>query len=160
MVMRRHAFLRGRRIGACCRRYCHADLHLGPSNPDGSDEELHLVLLPCKDMLDSGPDPGSSPVCPRHCFRHGLALRLSLVDVRLQAVVSEPFLDGLRSVGAVGPDRRGGVVLGHDISELGTVMGARTRHRPTPDEAMRTVDARVICVTEHRNGDVMGLRWR
>jgi hypothetical protein len=59
----------------------HADLHLGSSNPDGPDEELHFVLLPCKDMLDSGPDLGSSPVCPRRRFRHWLALRLSLVDV-------------------------------------------------------------------------------
>lgn len=65
----------------------HADLHLGPSNPDGPDELLHLVLLPSKDMLDRGPDLGSSPVCPRHRFRHCLAFRLSLVDVRLQAIV-------------------------------------------------------------------------
>lgn len=135
----------------------HADLHLGPSNPDGPDEELHLVLLPCKDTLDSGPDLGSSPVGPRRRFRHLLALRLSLVDVRLQAVVPQPFLVDLGSVGAVSPDGRGGVVLSDDVPELSAVMGARTRHRPTPDEAMRPVDARVIFVTEHQNGDVVAL---
>jgi len=33
-----------------------ADLHLGPFDADGSNEELHLVLLPGEDMLDGGPD--------------------------------------------------------------------------------------------------------
>ena len=122
----------------------HAYFHLGPSNPDGPDEELHLVLLPGKDMLDRGPDLGSSPVCPRHRFRHGFALRLSLVNVRLQAVVLQPFLIGLRAIGTVGPDGRGGIVLGHDVPELSAVMGARRRHRPSPDEAMRPVDPGVV----------------
>jgi hypothetical protein len=32
----------------------HADLHLGPANANGSDEELHLVLLPGEDQLRYG----------------------------------------------------------------------------------------------------------
>ena len=39
-------------------------------------------------------------------------------------------------------------------------MGRRTRHGQFPDEAMRPIDARVVLVTEHRNGNVMGLGWR
>lgn len=77
------------------------------------------------------------------------------MDVRLQAIVLQPFLVGLRAIGAVGPDGRGRVILGHDVPELSAVMGARTRHRPSPDEPMRPVDAGMVLVTEHRNGDVM-----
>lgn len=36
-------------------------------------------------------------------------------------------------------------------------MGARTRHRPPPDEAVRSVDAGMVFVTEHRNSNVMCL---
>lgn len=36
-------------------------------------------------------------------------------------------------------------------------MGARTRHRPSPDEAVRSVDAGMVFVTEHRNSNVMCL---
>lgn len=92
---------------------------------------------------------------PRHRFRHGFALRLPLMDVRLQAIVLQPCLIGLRAIGAVGPDRRCRIVRGHDVPELGAVMGARTRHRPSSDEAVRPVDARMVLVTEHRNGNVM-----
>ena len=34
----------------------HADLRLGSVDTDRPDEELHLVLLPGKDVLDGGPD--------------------------------------------------------------------------------------------------------
>jgi hypothetical protein len=34
----------------------HADLHRGPFDTNGSNEELHLVLLPGEDMLDGGSD--------------------------------------------------------------------------------------------------------
>lgn len=77
------------------------------------------------------------------------------MEVRLQAIVLQPFLVGLRAIGTVGPDSRGGIVLGHDIPELSAVMGGRTRHRPSLDEPMRPVDAGMVFVTEHRNGDVM-----
>ncbi|MNL60546.1 hypothetical protein D3C87_1843640 [compost metagenome] len=106
-------------------------------------------------MLDGGAHFRSSPIGPRHRFRHWFALRLPLVDVRLQAIVLQPFFIGLRAIGAVGPDRRCRVVLGDDIPELGAVMGARTRHRPSPDEAVCPVDARMVLVTEHRNSNVM-----
>lgn len=122
----------------------HADLHLGPADPNGADEELHLVLLPGEDMLDGGAHFRAAAIGPRHRFRHGFALRLPLMDVRLQAIVLQPCLIGLRAIGAVGPDRRCRIVRGHDVPELGAVMGARTRHRPSSDEAVRPVDAGMV----------------
>ncbi len=77
------------------------------------------------------------------------------MDVRLQAVALQPFFVGLRAISAVCPNRRGGIVLDDDVSELRAVMGGGTRHRPSPDEPMRPVDAGVVLVTEHRNGDVV-----
>jgi hypothetical protein len=65
----------------------HADLHCRPADTNGSDKELHLVLLPGEHMLDGRPDLRSSSVRPRHRFRHWFALRLSLVDVRPQVSV-------------------------------------------------------------------------
>lgn len=77
------------------------------------------------------------------------------MNVRLQAIVLQPRLVAIRAVGTVGPDGRGGIVLGVDGSELGAVMGGRTHHRPSPDEPMRPVDAGMVFVIEHRNGDVV-----
>lgn len=59
-----------------------ADLRLGSVDTDRSVEELHLVLLPGKDMLDGRPDLRSSPIGFRHRLRHRLALWLSLMDDR------------------------------------------------------------------------------
>ncbi len=136
----------------------HADLYRRPADANRPNEELHLVLLSGKDMLDGGAHFRATAIGPQHGLRHWLALRLLLVDVRLQAIVLQPLLVGPGSVGAVGPNRRGGIVLGDDVSELSAVMGTRARHRPSPDEAMRPVDAGMVLVTEHWNGDVMGLR--
>lgn len=36
---------------------CQADFGLCPGDPDGSDEEVHVVLLVGKDMLDAGTWP-------------------------------------------------------------------------------------------------------
>lgn len=136
----------------------HADLHFCPANPNRADEEFHLALLPGEDMFDGGAYFRAVAIGRRHCFRHGLALRLPLMDVRLQAIVLQPFLIGLRAIGTVGPDRRCRIVLGDDVPELGAVMGARTRHCPSPDEAVCPGDTRMVFVAEHRNGNVMLLR--
>ena len=42
----------------------HANLHRCPLDADGSDEELHLRLLPGKDMLDEGADFRASAIGP------------------------------------------------------------------------------------------------
>ena len=70
----------------------HADLYPGPADANGPDEELHFVLLPREHMLDRGPDLGSSPIGLGHRLWHRPPLRLALVDVRLQAVLGQPFL--------------------------------------------------------------------
>jgi hypothetical protein len=44
-----------------------------------------------------------------------------------------------------------------EVPELGAVMGGRARDGPPPDKAMRLVDAGMVFVTEHWNGDVMRL---
>lgn len=77
------------------------------------------------------------------------------MDVRRQAIVLQSFLVNLRAISAVGPYGRGGVVLGDDVPELSAVMGGRARHRPSPDEPMRPVDASMVYIAEHRNGDVV-----
>lgn len=72
------------------------------------------------------------------------------MSARRQAVVLQPLLICLRSIGAIGPDSRGGVVFGDNVPELRTVLGRRTGHRPSPDKPMRPVDARIVLVPEHR----------
>ncbi len=72
-----------------------------PADADGPDEELHLVFLADEHKLDGGTKLLAAAVGPQHRYRHRLALRLSLMNIRRQVVGFQPFLVGFRATGAI-----------------------------------------------------------
>ena len=72
-----------------------------PADADGPDEELHLVFLADEHELDGGTKLLAAAVGQQHRYRHRLALWLSLMNIRRQAVGFQPFLVGLRAKGAI-----------------------------------------------------------
>src|SRR6516164_1583985 len=65
----------------------HADLHRRPGDADGTDEEVHLVLLHGEDMLDARADLGLERVGLSRRLWRGAARRLLAMDAADEAVL-------------------------------------------------------------------------
>lgn len=86
--------------------------HFGfsPLDPDGADEQSHLVLLEREDVFDPGADLGFRRIGLRSALRHGFAPRLLAMDPADLAVPAQPTFVRLAAVGRIGPHIGGGIM--------------------------------------------------
>src|SRR5271168_2227636 len=75
-----------------------------PRDADGSDEQIHALLLLGEHMLDARADCRFRIVGSPRRLRHDTALRLLAMDVADEAVTDQKRLVSRRSVGGIGPD--------------------------------------------------------
>ncbi len=76
------------------------------------------------------------------------------MDVAGEHALGEERLVLLWSIGRIGPYPRAGVVLADHVRQPGAVVGVGGAGIPGADQPMRTVDAYVVLVAEHRDGEV------
>jgi hypothetical protein len=78
-----------------------------------------------KDVLDPGANAGFGGVAAPDIGRHRFALGLPAMNAADPTLGFEPTLIALAAIGRIGPDIRGGVVVGDDITQHPPVV-ART----------------------------------
>src|SRR5271168_3011995 len=111
----------------------HADLGFRPGDADGSDEEVHLVLLHGEDVFDAGADFGLERVGVPRRLRHGPARRLLAMDAADEPVLFEERLIGLRAVGRVGSDGARGVgLVEQPLTQPRALVGRSVGRVPAP----------------------------
>lgn len=105
-------------------------------------------------MFDRRADGCSLRIGSGNALGHGTAVRLALVDVTFEHAPFEEGLIFLRPVGGISPDARAGAARVDQVRRPGTVMGIDGAGVPSTDQPMRPVDAHVVIVTEHRDGEI------
>lgn len=129
--------------------------HLGfsPLDPDRADEQSYLVLLMCEDVLDAGAHAGFRRIGLCGALRHGLASRLLAMDPADLAVPAQPAFVRLATVGGIGPDIGGRIVVGHDVPEHAPVKAGPIGNLTLADEPEPTADrdAAFVAKAEDRN---------
>lgn len=76
------------------------------------------------------------------------------MDVAGEHAPGEERLVLLRSIGGIGPNARGGVLLADQIGQSRAIMGIGGAGIPGADQSMGPVDADMILIAEHRNGQI------
>ena len=129
------------------------DLRGGPGHADGPDHQAEGLFLVGEDALHRRTHFRSCPVGLPLGRCQILTGPAAEVDLGTQAPGVEEGFVGLGPVGGVRPDI-GRLVAGNRCRQLSAVVGRRRRHGEAPDQAMRLVDADVVLIAEHRNGDL------
>lgn len=81
-------------------------------------------------------------------------MRLALVDVAGEHALGEKGFVLLRAVGRIGPYPRGRVVRTDQRRQPCASVGIGGAGIPGADQAMRPVDADMVLVAEHRDGQI------
>lgn len=116
------------------------------------------MLLASEHMLDLGADFGSPGVSFGDPLGHRLPRLAPLVDMALEHARSEERLVLLRPVGGICPYARAGVALADQVRQPRPVMGIGGTGAPCADQAVGLVDADMVLVAEHRDGEIDGFR--
>src|SRR4051812_48811812 len=88
------------------------------------------------------------------CWRERAPRPAPKVNLGVEAVLRQMRLVGLRAVGRVRPDQAGRVGLVPNRPQLGSIICCRIGDREAAHEPMSPVDADVVLVAKHRNGNV------
>src|ERR1700730_2634289 len=136
-----------------------AYLHPRPSDPNGSDEQLHSVLLLGEDMFDMRADFRFGVVGAPHRLRYGTPFRLLAMELADKAVLLQEGFIGLRAIGRICPHGtcRIGLVE-QPLAQLAAFVSSRVGRRPFADEAETAIDRDVILIAEDRDCKIDG--WR
>ena len=118
---------------------------------DGPDDQMEAALLGGEDVLDPCADPGAGRIAAADMGRHRLAARLGALELGLVPAAVEEAQIGLGAICRIGPHAARQVVDVKQASELGAIVGCGMGHREAPHEAVRTVDADMVLVAEHRD---------
>ena len=128
---------------------------LGAGDPDGSDEEVHLVLLHREHVFDAGADLGLESVGARACVSGiGLTRRLLAMDAADEAVPS-----GTPRSASSGRPCRPSTALAvlsveQPLAQPRALVGRGVGRVPAPDQPMLAIDRDMVLVAEGRDGDV------
>ena len=124
------------------------DLGFGTLDADGADEQAHDRLLMREHVLDAGADLRLGGVAAPDILGHRLAPGLPAVDATDPALRLEPFLVALAAIGGIGPDVRGGVVLGHHVAQHPPIKARAVSSLALADEAEGAADRDAALVAE------------
>src|SRR5215213_1063154 len=131
-----------------------SDFRGGPGDPDGAHDQPEAALLGRKHRLNSRAHPRAGSVGPSLHGGEAEPRSAAEVNLRDEAVLLQKRLVGFRAVGRIGPDRAGGVRLVQNRPKLSPVVGCCVRDREPPHEAVGSIDADVVLVAKHRDGNL------
>jgi len=76
------------------------------------------------------------------------------VDVSGEHAPGEERLVLLRSIGGIGPNARGGVLLADEVGQSRPIMGIGGARIPGADQSVDPIDADMVFIAKHRNGQI------
>lgn len=133
---------------------CQPDLHPRSSRADSTHEQAEAVLLSGKHRLDRRAHLGAGSVCLALRGREPHPWSASEVDLGGEAVPLQMSFVAPRPVSCVGPDGARGVRLIEQGREPRPIVSSGIRDRKPTHEAIGSVDAQVVLIAKHRNGDL------
>src|SRR5215217_1016926 len=131
-----------------------SDFRGGPGDPDGAHDQPEAALLGRTHRLNSRAHPRAGSVGPSLHGGEAEPRSAAEVNLRDEAVLLQKRLVGFRAVGRIGPDRAGRVRLVQNRPKLSPVVGCCVRDREPPHEAVGSIDADVVLVAKHRDGNL------
>lgn len=136
----------------------HSDLDGGAGDADGAHDETHAVLLPGEHMLDMSADFGSPGIGLGNPLGHRPPRLAPLVDMALEHAGNEQRLVLLQPIGGIRPDARAVGAIADRVRQRRPVMSVGGTGTPVADQAVGFVDADMVLIAEHRDGEIGGLR--